>query len=237
MQQKKSIPKKTEKLIYQEAGNKCSFCEEDNVHVLEIHHIVSREEGGTNEPGNLLLVCANCHSKVTSEVISKDEVMAKKSELIYTRPRKSTGPSTTHVLSVAGDVSGSIFANVMNFPSSGKKVRKPKINYPIDSIGADLKKKNYLDYLIRRYYEYRQADKSFGASGHATKFHYSEIHTSIAKIFKAKTFFIPIHRFDEVCLYVQSRIDKTILGRNNKSKGIKNYSGHQEYLLEQGYEI
>lgn len=59
MRNDKPIPKKVEKLVYQEANSCCAFCGERNVAALEIHHINPRADGGGNEPENLLLVCGN----------------------------------------------------------------------------------------------------------------------------------------------------------------------------------
>ncbi len=107
------------------------------------------------------------------------------------------------------------------------------MNYPSGSIGASIQKKNYLDYLIKHYFDYRKADISFGAIQHARKFNFAEIHKSIESGFKAKTFFIPERRFGEVCIYVQSRIDRTYSGKRNNSRGIPNYRSFAEYLIEQ----
>ena len=84
---KKPIPAKTQKLIFQEAESQCAFCEERDIHALEIHHMRSREAGGGGGPENLILVCSSCHSKITDGVISTADVVTKKRELIYTRPR------------------------------------------------------------------------------------------------------------------------------------------------------
>ena len=40
--------------------------------LIEVHHIVERNEGGTNEPSNLVPCCSNCHSKVHLEQIHID---------------------------------------------------------------------------------------------------------------------------------------------------------------------
>lgn len=40
----------------EECGKALRLCRSHNV-----HHIVHRKHGGTNEPGNLALLCANCH--------------------------------------------------------------------------------------------------------------------------------------------------------------------------------
>ena len=37
--------------------------------LIEIHHIVEKNEGGNNEPHNLITCCSNCHSKIHLELI------------------------------------------------------------------------------------------------------------------------------------------------------------------------
>jgi 5-methylcytosine-specific restriction endonuclease McrA len=47
---------------------KCNFpgCnyETDLRHQIHNHHITSKQEGGTNQKHNLIMLCPNCHSKV-----------------------------------------------------------------------------------------------------------------------------------------------------------------------------
>ena len=40
---------------------KCEVCGETNASQLEVHHIEHREDGGSNEPRNLAVVCKRCH--------------------------------------------------------------------------------------------------------------------------------------------------------------------------------
>lgn len=46
------------------AKDRCAFCGNEAREVLELHHIVPRSAGGTDSPGNLIPLCANCHRKV-----------------------------------------------------------------------------------------------------------------------------------------------------------------------------
>jgi len=230
---KPSIPAKIQKLIFQESGSRCAFCGMEDIHALEIHHLKSREDGGGDEPENLILVCSNCHSQITYGVISMADVVTKKRELIYSKPREKAPSSRLKVVHINGNVKDSIVANVVKISNAKKLGNK----YPEGSVGADVMKKNYLDYLIHKYFDFRKADPSFGAFDHAERFHHAEIHTSIRKRFKAKTFFVLIHRFQEECQYIQERVDKTILGKRNKSQGIRNYQNFDEYTKEQGYHL
>jgi hypothetical protein len=135
----------------------------------------------------------------------------------------------TNQIRISGDVSGGIVANNINITGS----KSPRMNYPAGSVGANLHKYNYLSYLIARYFEYRKADSSYGQSRHARKFHPAEIHTSIQSRFKVKTYFAPEELWEKECLYVKQRIDRTILGKNNTSKGIRNYQPYEEFLSGQ----
>jgi HNH endonuclease len=224
-----AIPSRTKKLIFQEASSQCSFCDESEVSALEIHHIIAVEVGGSDGPENLILVCSTCHSKITQSVISSRDVIEKKRALIYGEPQRKRTSQPNNVISIDGHVSRSIVANTVRF--GGKS--SPKIQHPVGSVGANIHMKNYLDYLIKRYFDYRKGDVSFGAYSHSRKFHPAEIHTSINSKFKAKTFFVPEHRFEEECSFIKQRIDGTILGKRNKASQIPNYRSFNEFLAEQ----
>ena len=42
-------------------GGICEKCGNDNYNILQIHHILERCNGGTNDESNLLILCPNCH--------------------------------------------------------------------------------------------------------------------------------------------------------------------------------
>jgi len=44
----------------------CYFCNEDNVDMLEEHHVVPRRFGGSDDDENLVTVCASCHNGLES---------------------------------------------------------------------------------------------------------------------------------------------------------------------------
>jgi 5-methylcytosine-specific restriction endonuclease McrA len=44
---------------------------------LDIHHIVERKNGGSNEMSNLIAVCPNCHRKAHEKKYSKDQLFEK----------------------------------------------------------------------------------------------------------------------------------------------------------------
>jgi hypothetical protein len=74
-----AIPPRLSKKVYQEAGSKCSFCDENDTDVLDIHHI--DEDPSNNAMQNLFLACAVCHRKITAGTITLQRVKARKLEL------------------------------------------------------------------------------------------------------------------------------------------------------------
>ncbi|MFI5381193.1 MAG: hypothetical protein ACHRHE_18000 [Tepidisphaerales bacterium] len=101
--------------------------------------------------------------------------------------------------------------------------------YPDGCIGANLPKHNYVKYLVERYHDYREADMGFGRK---ERIHYAVLFKNIEAKFKAPTYFIPVGRFEALVDYLHSRIDKTILGRRNLSRGIRNFESFDEYKMQ-----
>jgi hypothetical protein len=66
---------------YLSPRNECYFChvtESINVdanfrRLIEVHHIVERNNGGSNCPDNKVPLCSNCHSKVHLGLIEIDK--------------------------------------------------------------------------------------------------------------------------------------------------------------------
>lgn len=50
--------------LIQKRGSKCELCSYAVEQVLNVHHIVERKDGGTNEESNLIVLCPNCHAEV-----------------------------------------------------------------------------------------------------------------------------------------------------------------------------
>ena len=220
------LPKRMEKLVYQEASSRCSFCTEDGVDLLEIHHIVPRVEGGSNELSNLILVCRNCHARVGSGEISRAEVTRRKQELkIIPFPRRATNAENN--LIVEGNVVSSIIGNSVTIVNRGKRL--PPVAPLSGSIGADLDRKNYINHLVGRYHDFRKADKHYGR---VESYNPAVLHASIKRKFKARLTDIPVSRFDELMRFLQNKIDQTIQGKRNRKNGVKSYSSFDDYLQE-----
>jgi 5-methylcytosine-specific restriction endonuclease McrA len=219
-------PARTEKQVWQEAGSRCVFCPERDVSALQVHHIDSNPTNNAFE--NLILACATCHAKITAGVFSEAEVITRKRELQF-RPQDSLAASSS---ANAGNVSVDRTINTGTIAHTIKfeKSRAPRMHYPQGTIGSDPIRKNYIDYLIKRYFDWRKADASYGSR---RPFSHAVIHTNIQKDFGAKTFFVLVERFDGLADYLQRKIDNTILGRNKRSKGERRYKSFTDYQAEQ----
>lgn len=108
--------------------------------------------------------------------------------------------------------------------------RKPKMEYPVGSIGADLLRRNYVRYLTERYFRYREADASFGRKP-VRRFSYAVLFKNIEAQFKAPTYFIPATRFDDLVDFLQRKIEATILGKTNRARGHRNFVTFDEFQL------
>jgi len=224
---RKKIPIKISKLLQKEINSKCPFCNNEDVGHFQIHHIDGNPQN--NQDINLMMLCPICHSKITKGDIEEEKVLNKKIELIkgYSENKIDTNARTTNIMNINSGVHKSILANQLytnNINIKGKT--KPKLNHPEGSIGANLTMRNYVKHLIDRYQDYMKNDLT---KNKKTK--YCIIYNAIKKEFGVDKYtFVQTNKFNDLISFIQLRIDKTIQGKINKSKGIKNYSTFQEYL-------
>lgn len=71
-----NVPNKTRSILQKQINSKCPFCTNEDVEHFQVHHI--DENPNNNVLNNLLMVCPNCHSKITKQDISQEEVLEKK---------------------------------------------------------------------------------------------------------------------------------------------------------------
>lgn len=220
------VPKSMEKRAFQEAGARCSFCDEAEVSALQVHHIDG--DPANNVLDNLFVACASCHAKVTAGIISEADVRAKKRGLagVY-RSRSQAGLAPVVQVTITdSQFRGDIAQNMTKIVTRGS----PRVAHPPGSLGADLRKKGYVDYLISQYFRFKKADASYGVRRPSNP---AEIHVTIQREFGHKTFFMPVEFFDRLVEFLCRRIDQTVLGRNNRSRGVRNYHTFGQHLAEQ----
>lgn len=54
------LKNETRKAVYRRDHFRCALCDSDRG--LQIHHVVTRSQGGTNYPQNLVTLCWKCHA-------------------------------------------------------------------------------------------------------------------------------------------------------------------------------
>ena len=142
------------------------------------------------------------------------------------RVGKSTRKNGANVSSIArihdGAHNGSATTNQIR---PGRRANRANV-YPRGSIGSDLEQRNYVEYLVDRYHQAREISSP-------TRFSYAAIFTNIERKFGAPTYFVSQTRFDDLVKYLHQRIDATLLGKNNRARGIRNYPSPEEFAAEQ----
>lgn len=109
------------------------------------------------------------------------------------------------------------------------KTKQQKPTVPVGALGSDLMKKNYVHHLIKRYGEWKQDE----LSKKGEKFNWPAINSHLAKKYKAAGInHIPLTQFLDLVGYLQKRIDQTIMGKIQKSKGYRSYKLFEEFLKE-----
>jgi 5-methylcytosine-specific restriction endonuclease McrA len=59
---RQDVPKKVKEQVKARTDYRCVVCgKQFPEYCLEVHHVKRRANGGSNQPSNLVPVCANCH--------------------------------------------------------------------------------------------------------------------------------------------------------------------------------
>ncbi|MCX6584567.1 MAG: HNH endonuclease signature motif containing protein [Candidatus Aminicenantes bacterium] len=224
MKNEKDISRNVQKRIFQEANSRCSFCDESEVATLQIHHIKARTEGGGNEIENLILVCANCHTKITSGIITEADILRKKIMLLKGKTEARSSSASQNSIILENSSNAGVIANTITIKNPKKS--SIKMQPPQGTIAADRVKRNYIKYLIDTYHDYKKKDQN------VEKMNYAIFYETIRKRFKCKWDFVSEEKFEELAYYIQCRIDGTIFGKLKRKRGSRNYSSLEEYLTE-----
>ncbi|MBS1780454.1 MAG: HNH endonuclease [Bacteroidetes bacterium] len=216
------IPKeaKVRAELQKEINSSCPFCPNDDVGHFEIHHI--DENPSNHEMTNLILLCRNCHSKITKGDILQADVFKKKIYLL-TNPKSEPQPKgkTINLSNINNAVVGDKNNITIN---NNKKTVKQK--YPPGCIGYDTNKANYIGHLIKRYNEYKEYELG---KGNMKFYIFAGLLKKHFNVSPTRTIYnLPDEKFEELYLYIQSRIDGTKLAKIS-GKGHKNYSSFEEF--------
>lgn len=246
----------TIKRLFAASCNKCAYpncslpiVEESGTVTGIICHIKARSRGGPRYDrnqsdaerhsfDNLILMCSR-HSKLidsepnrfTVELLKDIKELHERNGNIDLRPGDADKAgclledyrryySITAGGNVMIDSPGAMQAQNIIFKTEKKTIR---LNPPLGTIAADRQKRNYVKHLIDRYHEFANQQRG-------RIFSYPAIYADIKKTFRAKWDHISTTRFDELCQYLQFKIDRTMVGSMNRGKGYANYSSFEEYV-------
>jgi hypothetical protein len=241
---------KTIKRLCTLSGNRCAFygcaiplVDDDSETIAgEICHIKASRRGGPRyDPGqtederqsfsNLLLLCSTHHTIIDADVT--------KYSVEYLQAMKAAHNPTANIevqpidamradrllkkydIQVNGPVTiQNIGAQTLNF--NGPKYSRPRIIPPMTVVGGSPIHRRYISHLLKRYKEF--ASKQSGRT-----FKHAIIFRVIETRFGATWEWVEINRFDEFAEFIQERIDNTLIGKLNRSKGTPNYSSFERY--------
>ena len=83
----------TKRVLLQTLGGKCNCCGETREEVLEIDHIIPLSWCGTNDIGNLQILCSNCHLKrhkgSTKDFVVVNDIQPEQTEELRSNTRES----------------------------------------------------------------------------------------------------------------------------------------------------
>ena len=250
----------TVKRLFALSRNQCAFpscgipiIEDSGVVTGIICHIKARNKGGPRfDPKqiaeqrhsfeNLILLCGR-HSKIidsqpqkfTVELLEEiKELHERYGNIELTRSEAAAAMllldeyRTIYVApgsNVTVNSAHTIHAKTVNF-GAGRKASS--FAAPEGSLGSSLAHRNYAKHIIDRYHEFASKQPGRGS------FSYPAIYAKIKKLFGAKWDMIPLNRFEDFVDYMQGRINDTVLGQVNRSKGYPNYSRFEEYQRKYG---
>ncbi|WP_281309751.1 HNH endonuclease signature motif containing protein [Flavobacterium flavigenum] len=214
--------------LLQESKNKCAFCAFSDAGRIQFHHIDENSANTILE--NLISVCPNCHSLIGEKAITEKEVLIKKENLkndylLSLKEYKSSIEISNSTLNTP--ILGNNNVVNLTIKSAQKKIIQ---KYPEGSIGQNVIMYGYSKYLADRYSEF----KNFELKSKGQVFNYASFYGKVKKDFKSGGFFhIPQTRFLELTSYLQRNIDRTVLAKINKSKGVtRNYISLEDYQSE-----
>lgn len=248
-----SLP--TVKRLFALSGNRCAhpncslpIVEGSGTVTGIICHIKARSRGGPRYDAkqspeerhgfeNLLLMCAR-HSKVidadpktyTADLLHDFKAMQEREGSIELSKSQASQAEALWrdyrnlYISAGGHVMVGSPGAIQGTHVTIKAVKEKIKTLPAPgTLGSDALRRNYAKHLIDRYNEF--ASKQPGRTG----FKFMAIYAYIKKHLGADWDRTLLSQFGHLVSLLQARIDKTRLGQINCGKGIKNYSGFEDY--------
>lgn len=248
----------TIKRLFAMSGRRCAFpdCEvpavlETGEIIGEICHIKARSPRGPRYDAdqseaerhgydNLLVLCPTHHKiiDVQSVAYTVDVLQDMKSyaESQYARPQQASDAIFAKALLeklrdvTIKDNSGNIAINSPGAIQAATIVLKnarsiTSINPPPGTVGSDGDATRYVKHLIDRYNEFAKSEPS-----RSRAFSHAVVYKAIEREFGSSWKLISLDHFEDLCIFLQKRIAKTRIGKNNTAKGYPIFSQFREFI-------
>ncbi len=255
-----AISEKTIRRLFAMSKNMCAFPDcptpivEDNGTVTgEICHIRAHRRGGPrfdeaqsvterHSFDNLILLCRRHHKIVdeepelyTVEALEKIKAVQRAQR---GRPEQPIDAFYAKVLlnalrgvevnnnsgNILVDSPGAIVGHTVNVKSSRGKLI---IQAPAGTIGADQAASRYIQYLIKRYNNYAADEPN-----RERRFSHGAISKNIEGKFGSQWKLLSMSKFNDLCMYLQTRISRTRIAKLNNAKGHKAFSTFSDFTRE-----
>lgn len=250
---------KTLKVLFAQSRDQCAFpgCHD---HIIEpnseivngmVCHIRGRSAGGPrfdpaqtdaerSSAANLILLCARHHNIVdSSPLIYKVADMLKMKQDHVGSTTIDISPDDVHKAEILLDAYRRVYhihagGNVMigshgiqaeSVTFKTLKTKPLKMMFPTGTLGSDALRRNYIKYLIDRYHVFARAEKG-------PAFKYSVVYGKIKKDFGCDWQWTLLEAFGPLSLYLQNKINKTVLGKVQAAQGTLNFSDFDSYTSQ-----
>lgn len=213
-----SIPKRIEKLLYQEVGSQCPLCGESDVASLTVHHIEPWAECRRHDPFKMIVLCANCHARAEAGDIERAALFRMKLQLRIGQHRARGDRSAQLVVGNNNAVAGRDLH--IHVPRRSRRSVLPR---PVGTVCDDPRKVGYLQYLAKRYNDFKKHDPGQDGMRHGF------IHAAYAREMKFAIRTTPLEHFETGAAWLQRRILGTKYGRILSARGNKVFSTFEEF--------
>ena len=246
---------KTIKRLCTLSGNRCAFpgcsallVDENSDAVLgEICHIRAKSEDGPrhdksqtdeerNSFANLILLCSMHHTLIDAD---EKQYTVEWLQQIKTAHNPTANPEVQPIDTARAErllkkymvqIFGPVTIENLNTQTVHFNTAKgphPKVTLPASVIGGSPVHRRYIRHLLDRYKEF--AEQQTGRI-----FRYAAVYGAIKGRFGTTWEWVAVDRFEEFAAFLQAKIDRTVVGKVNRSKGRPNYSYFQDYCLKYG---
>ena len=247
-------------MLFARSQNRCAFpgCQEEIVDSTtgvvygEVCHIEGVEAGAIrhnpnldrkaiNSESNIVMLCHK-HHKLIDAMPNKFNVawlkrVKRQHEIqgaVDISP--SQAQSARLMLAEMTDVaSHRTYNNLSHFETGDNTVKKMTINkksccgtnfVPFsETVGVDPTKHSYVKHLYDRLIEFKSKIPKYNVAKAG-----SMVSKKVNKLFGATWSNVPLSRYDAFVSYLQAEIDKTPIGRMNKTNGQKNYLSFDDFV-------